>query len=101
MDRSYFPLFVDISGKKTLVVGGGRIARRRIKTLLSFTPDIWVVAPEVTEELEALAEEGRIHWIQGTYAPGIHEELPQIQMALAATDDPACNEAVARECRAR
>ncbi|MEF2806342.1 MAG: bifunctional precorrin-2 dehydrogenase/sirohydrochlorin ferrochelatase [Massilistercora timonensis] len=101
MDRSYFPLFVDISGKKTLVVGGGRIARRRIKTLLSFTPDIWVVAPEVTEELEALAEEGRIHWIRGTYAPGIHEELPQIQMALAATDDPACNEAVARECRAR
>ena len=49
MDRSYFPLFVDISGKKTLVVGGGRIARRRIKTLLSFTPDIWVVAPEATE----------------------------------------------------
>lgn len=101
MDRSYFPLFVDISGKKTLVVGGGRIAWRRIKTLLSFTPDIWVVAPEVAEELEVLAEEGRIHWIQGTYVPGIHEELPQIQMALAATDDPACNEAVARECRAR
>ena len=64
------------------MVGGGRIARRRIKTLLSFTPDIWVVAPEVTEELEALAEEGRIHWIRGTTPPGIHEELPQIQMPL-------------------
>ena len=76
MDRSYFPLFVDISGKKTLVVGGGRIAWRRIKTLLSFTPDIWVVAPEATEELEALAEEGRIHWIQGTYAPGIMKNCP-------------------------
>ena len=99
VDSRYFRYLLIFQERKHWWWAAAGSARRRIKTLLSFTPDIWVVAPEVTEELEALAEEGRIHWIQGTYAPGIHEELPQIQMALAATDDPACNEAVARECR--
>lgn len=53
-NSAFFPLFVDISEKKIVVIGGGAIATRRVKTLLSFEPQIVVVAPEVTGELEEL-----------------------------------------------
>ena len=59
-NSAFFPLFVDISEKKIVVIGGGAIATRRVKTLLSFEPQIVVVAPEVTGELEELEKEEKI-----------------------------------------
>ena len=56
-NSAFFPLFVDISEKKIVVIGGGAIATRRVKTLLSFEPQIVVVAPEVTGELERFSTE--------------------------------------------
>ena len=56
----YFPVFVDLSNRKVLVVGGGRVATRKVKSLLKFTENVTVVAPETTEEIERLAKEGRI-----------------------------------------
>lgn len=99
--RTYFPLFVDLSNKQTVVTGGGKIATRRVKTLLSFTGHIRVVAPEVTRELEKLASEGKIQWLKRSYGPDVWEEISDAQLFLAATDDPACNEAAAEECRKR
>ena len=48
---AYFPLFVDLEGRQVLVVGGGKIAVRRVRTLLEFGCQITVVSPEVCEEL--------------------------------------------------
>lgn len=48
---AYFPLFVDLEGRQVLVVGGGKIAVRRVRTLLEFGCEITVVSPEVCEEL--------------------------------------------------
>lgn len=45
MERPYFPMFVDLTGKNVLVAGGGRIALRRVTTLLRFGAAIRVVAP--------------------------------------------------------
>ena len=56
----YFPLFVDLSEKRILVIGGGKIAQRRIETLLDFAADICVVAPEITDKLRILSESRRI-----------------------------------------
>ena len=57
MGEYYFPMFVDISEKQVLVIGGGRIAARRVRTLLRFTGHIVVAAPEIGEEMRALFEE--------------------------------------------
>ena len=59
-NSAFFPLFVDISEKKIVVIGGGAIATRRVKTLLPFEPQIVVVAPEVTGDLEELKKEEKI-----------------------------------------
>ena len=53
---AYFPLFVNLEGRRVLVVGGGKIAARRIRTLLEFGCEITVVAPEVGEELREMLE---------------------------------------------
>ena len=51
-EKPFFPMFIDLSKKKVVVIGGGRIAGRRIRTLLSFAGQICVIAPEVTEEID-------------------------------------------------
>ena len=59
-DYPRFPLFVDLSGKKIVVVGGGRIALRRIRTLTQFTEKVTVVSPELHPDLLPLEEAGRL-----------------------------------------
>ena len=54
---AYFPMFVDLAGKDVLVVGGGVIAARRIRTLLEFGCEITVVSPEVCGDLREMCEE--------------------------------------------
>ena len=56
-NKPYFPMFIDLSDKNIVVVGGGNIATRRVKTLLSFTRNIRVIAPKVTMEIRKLAQE--------------------------------------------
>lgn len=98
MKKLYFPMFVDISKKKIIVVGGGSIASRRVQTLLAFAEDILVVSPEVTEEIHALYEEGMVRWVRSVYCPDV---LDGAQIVLAATDDPECNEQVVKDCHLR
>lgn len=97
----YFPLFVDVEQKKIVVVGAGRIARRRIQTLLSFGARITVIAPEAVEEIQNLAKEGRLTWRQTGWSTELEEELAGSLFVLSATDDRAVNEAVFQACKAR
>ena len=57
MSRPYFPMFVDLSDKKVIVVGAGTIAKRRIRVLAEFTDHLVVIAPEVNKELMACAKD--------------------------------------------
>ena len=80
-----FPLFVDLSGKKVVLVGGGTIAARRIATLRLFGCEIEVIAPELKCSPEGL------HWKQRTYLPG---DLEGACLAVAATDSREVNHQV-------
>ena len=62
-NKRYFPLFVDLSDKNVVVVGGGEIATRRIKTLLYFTRNVTVVAPKMTRELTEMGKAGQVQAI--------------------------------------
>ena len=111
MERPYFPMFVDISGKKILVLGGGQIALRRIRTLLKFRADIRVIAPELCSGLKQLEEEGKIRVEHREYMEGdIPEEDSQTDpfrkgngqrtdIVFAATDCREVNYRIWKECR--
>lgn len=96
MEKKYFPMFVDISDKKVVVIGGGGVGTRRVETLLHFTAHIMVVAPELSSRLRELSEEGRIQWMCRGYEPG---DIKAADIVLAATDNREVNCSIGEECR--
>lgn len=92
-----FPLFVDLSKKKILVVGAGRIASRRMEALLPFAGQITAIAPEAALAVHELARAGKIRYLPRPYIEG---EIPRDTcLVLAATGDREVNRAVYRECK--
>ncbi|MGB9711501.1 MAG: precorrin-2 dehydrogenase/sirohydrochlorin ferrochelatase family protein, partial [Thermodesulfovibrio sp.] len=59
-----FPAFIDIKGKKCVVVGGGRVAERKIKTLLHYGARITLISPEINENIRKIVEKGQIEYIK-------------------------------------
>ena len=92
-----FPLFVDVSNKKMIVYGAGKIASRRVETLLAFAPSLTVIAPEASDRIRRAAEQHLLYHRTERYIPG---SIPKDTfLVLAATDDQAVNEAIWQECR--
>lgn len=94
--RAYFPLFVDIRGKKILIVGAGTIAARRAEALLGFGPDLTVVAPEISEKILELAKKGCLQVRTRAYKTG---DCQGCWMVLAASDDRNLNAQVCKEAK--
>lgn len=95
-NKPYFPLFVDLSDKKIVVVGGGAVATRRVKTLLNFTRNITVIAPKVTREILELGEAGKITL---ALRPVKRTDFQMAYMALAVTNDWKLNDTIYRICK--
>ena len=51
---AYFPMYIDLEGKKVIVVGGGKVALRKINSLLYFGAKIAVIAPKVCDDIKAI-----------------------------------------------
>ena len=92
---AYFPLFLDLSGKTALVVGGGPVAARKARVLLDYGPRVLVCAPRFVPELEQLSGAELLR------QPFVPELLEGVSLAVAATDDRQLNHAVAQLCRER
>ena len=91
-----FPVFIDLSEKAATVIGGGRIATRRVTALLEFCGSVTVIAPELSETLHKMHDAGQISWIGREYKTG---DLSGAAIALAATDSREVNHAVTRDAR--
>ena len=53
----YFPFFVELKGKRGLIVGGGIVAERKVRKLLPYEPELLVVAPKIDDGIWKLSEE--------------------------------------------
>lgn len=98
-DQSFphFPMFVSLKGKQVQVVGAGKIASRRICSLLRFGCRIEVIAPELNQTCLQLWQENKIRWTARCWKPGDCTA----QIVLAATDDHQVNREIVQECRAK
>lgn len=81
-----------LAGRRVVVVGGGAVAQRRLPGLLGAGADVEVVAPAVTPAVEGMATARELRWTARAYRDG---DLDGAWYALAATDDPQVNAAVA------
>jgi len=88
-----YPVFLDISGRLCVVVGGGRVAARKVAALLENGARVRVVSPEVEPELAGLAREGRLEWLRKKFED---RDLRGALLAFAATDDRTVQERVRR-----
>ncbi|MCI8632634.1 MAG: bifunctional precorrin-2 dehydrogenase/sirohydrochlorin ferrochelatase [Lachnospiraceae bacterium] len=98
--QAFFPLFMDLSQIKVVVIGGGKIAQRRIEALQQFEAQVRVIAPQITDSLQKLIEAGRMEWLARSYQPGDLAD-PQIGIAIVATDQRSVNQRAGEEAKSR
>jgi siroheme synthase-like protein len=89
-----YPILLDLVGVRVLVVGGGRVALRKIEGLVAAGADVAVVATEVSEAIHA----SPVQVAARAWEPG---DLDGVRLVVTATDDRAVNAAVSAEARRR
>lgn len=101
---AYFPMFVDMTERKCLIVGGGNVAYRKVMVMLDFGAKVTVVAEDICEELRKLTiddtanKENRITFIKRRFE---RKDCDGMEMVIAATDDNALNHEIAEYCKAK
>jgi siroheme synthase-like protein len=91
---SYYPVFLDIRRKKCVVVGGGRVALRKVMALLDAGADVKVISPDLCPGLSRLVETKRVAVAKRPFQPG---DLEGALITVAATDNDRINLEVAEE----
>ena len=104
----YYPVFLNLAGKRCVIIGGGTIAQGKIGGLLQAGCSITVISPEATPGIQQAAQRGDITWLERTYRPGdlegafigvaatnvwhvnreIFEEAERLGVLLNVVDDP-------------
>jgi glutamyl-tRNA reductase len=91
------PISLLVKDRAFLVVGGGKVALRKVRSLLDAGADVTVVSPEAREELHDLVRQGRIRHLARIFHD---DDLNGVYLAFAATNDKATNLRVLAGCRA-
>ena len=87
----YFPVFLDLKEKICVVIGGGRVAERKVLNLMKAGARVIVVTPQVTEGLRRLKEKGKITIRRGSFRA---TDLKTASLVIAATDNRQTNEKI-------
>lgn len=111
---AYFPMFVDMTERECLIVGGGNVAYRKVIVMLDFGAKVTVVAEDICDELRKLKiddiasedktgsytanKENRITFIKRRFE---RKDCDGMEMVIAATDDNALNHEIAEYCKAK
>jgi len=93
-----FPVFLSLSGKECLVVGGGQVAERKIADLLECEANINVISPTAGDLIRLWSSQGLINW----QAREVEQsDLDNIFMVFVATNNMHTNQMVVKWCRER
>jgi precorrin-2 dehydrogenase/sirohydrochlorin ferrochelatase len=92
----FYPAFLNLNGKKAVVIGGGEIAERKVLMLLECGAVVTVVSPDVTPELESLARTEKITVFPRRYQRG---DCVEAFLVFAATNDPTMHKTVYEDAR--
>ncbi len=96
MKKRWFPIYVDISQKPVLVVGGGNIAKRKLLYLLDYQADIVCIAPEILPEINELAGKGLVKIIKREYR---ENDAENYDFVFAATNNPEADKLIYEDCK--
>src|SRR5438128_2327661 len=92
----YVPIFLDVTGRKCLVVGGGEVAARKVESLLAADARVTVVSARLIDALAAMLKRRAIAHIARSYRRG---DMAGCALVHAATEDAALHRQIAAEAR--
>jgi siroheme synthase-like protein len=95
---AFFPMLVNLVGRKCVVVGAGTVAAAKIENLLLCGADVVVVSRRAVRAIQGLARAGRLVWRRRAFS---RRDVQGKFLAVAATDSSKVNEAVFRACAVR
>ena len=90
----YYPLLLDLKGKKCIVVGGGRVAQRKVNSLLKAGALVRIISPNLTQNLKKLAGQNKIYWITSHYRK---RYIQNSFLVIAAVSDKKINSKISRD----
>lgn len=91
---NYYPVFLNLKGKRCVVIGGGKVAERKVKGLLEAEASVTVISPQLTEELQRLKDLKLFTHVARSYQLG---DLRDAFLVIAATSDMNVNKQIFRE----
>ncbi|MBT2696077.1 NAD(P)-binding protein [Bacillus sp. ISL-40] len=89
--NSGYPVILRLEGKTVVIVGGGKVAERKVTGLLGTGAEIVIVSPEATDEIQGLHREGKIVWKQKPFSDG---DIKDAFMIFAATNNLEKNQLI-------
>jgi precorrin-2 dehydrogenase/sirohydrochlorin ferrochelatase len=96
--KTYTICLIGLHTQQAVVIGGGSVAGRKVEGLLAAEFQVKVISPKLTPKLQSLVSSGAVTFIQRSYQYG---DLDGAFLVIAATDDPAVNQAVWTEALER
>jgi siroheme synthase-like protein len=97
LEMSYYPIMLDVKGKRCVVIGGGQVALRKARVLLECGAAVEIISPELCPGLEELASAGSVKAVLRPYR---HGDLQGAALVIAAADDSEVNRGVSEEASA-
>jgi len=95
---SFYPIHVNIEGKKCLVVGGGKTAERKVHTLVRYGGKVVVISPTATQRIKSLAKTEKVVWHKRRYKGA---DLSGVFLVFCATDSAGLNREISGEAQKR
>jgi siroheme synthase-like protein len=96
--KLFYPVFLDVAGKRCLVIGGGQLALRKVTALLECRADVTVVSPSFDPEFRGLKGKGAVELIERRFVSG---DLTGAAIVIAATDERETNRKIAEKAKKR
>ena len=95
---SYYPVYLNLRGRRCIIIGGGTVAEGKIARLLDSGARICVVSPDATPGIRKFVADGSVHWEQRKYCDG---DLDGAFIAIAATNVREVNRRIFEEANQR
>lgn len=93
---SKYPIFLELAGRRAVVIGGGAVAVRKAQALLAAGARLVVVAEHITNMMTALGKDANVELIRSKYSK---DYLGKAVLAIAATDKPQLNSQIYKDCQ--
>ena len=95
---TYYPLFLDINDRNCVVIGGGKVAERKVELLLQSGARVTLISPKASRKLKVLHEQRKIKYIQRACTP---DDIKDAALIFTCTDNAVVNKMVKSEAGKR